>query len=206
METMEETNRLFEKSDYEQEFSNRFICNYKGIDIYWYFDLMEELKLTFWYGPEDSKYISFVEKLSDAKKRIDNLLETELSGENILNKLKIIKDNKLTKNEMLDIIDKEYRKIFNKSMFIGNYICTGIDELEYFDETEELNITCVENIGGYEGAEADMSIVFFIEDKLNNKSGYIKFKGLYNSWGDSNYLLSSTKAVSPFKETITVYR
>lgn len=199
-------NRLFEKSDYEKEFSNRFICNYKGIDIYWYIDLMDELKLTFWYGQEDSKYISFVEKLSDAKKRIDSLLETELSGENILNKLKIIKNNKLTKNEMLDIIDKEYRKIFNNSMFMGNYICAGIDELEYFDETEELNISCVENIGGYEGAGSDMSIVFFIEDKFNNKSGYIKFKGLYNSWGDSNYLLSSTKEVSAFKETITVYR
>lgn len=68
----EESNRLFDKSDYEKEFENKLIFNYRGIDIYWYINnILDSTNFTYWYGPENSEYMSGIATLDDAKKSID---------------------------------------------------------------------------------------------------------------------------------------
>ena len=66
--------RLFKKSNYEKTFKVRFVQRYRGIDIYWYLNLIEDMKLTFWYSPESSEYISSLSTLRDAKEQIDMIL------------------------------------------------------------------------------------------------------------------------------------
>ena len=68
---VEISNRLFGKSEYEKEFENQFVCNYKGIDIYWYINMLDGENYTYWYGPGNSEYISGISTLSDAKNNID---------------------------------------------------------------------------------------------------------------------------------------
>lgn len=65
------SNRLFGKSEYEKEFKDQFVCNYRGIDIYWYTNMLDGENYTYWYGPGNSEYISGISTLSDAKNNID---------------------------------------------------------------------------------------------------------------------------------------
>ena len=64
-------NRLFNKSDYEKEFKDQFVCNYRGIDIYWYSNILDNMNYTYWYGPNNSEYISGLPTLQDAESSID---------------------------------------------------------------------------------------------------------------------------------------
>lgn len=64
-------NRLFNKSDYEKEFEEQFVYNYKGIDIYWYSNILDNMNYTYWYGPNNSEYISGLPTLQDAESSID---------------------------------------------------------------------------------------------------------------------------------------
>ena len=66
--------RLFKKSDYEKTFKDRFVQRYRGIDIYWYINVIDDMKLTFWYGPNPDEYISLLSTLRDAKEQIDMIL------------------------------------------------------------------------------------------------------------------------------------
>ena len=76
--------RLFKKSDYEKTFKGRFVQRYRGIDIYWYLNLTDDMNLTFWYSPESSEYISSLSTLRDAKERIDVILnEKEFECQNL---------------------------------------------------------------------------------------------------------------------------
>lgn len=68
---VELSNRLFGKSEYEKEFKDQFVCNYKGIDIYWYSNILDGENYTYWYGPRNPEYISGISTLSDAKNNID---------------------------------------------------------------------------------------------------------------------------------------
>ena len=64
-------NRLFDKSDYEKEFEEQFVYNYKGIDIYWYSNILDNMNYTYWCGPNNSEYISGLPTLQDAESSID---------------------------------------------------------------------------------------------------------------------------------------
>ena len=76
--------RLFKKSDYEKTFKAHFVQRYRGIDIYWYLNIIDDMKLTFWYGPESSEYISSLSNLRDAKEQIDMILsEKEFECQNL---------------------------------------------------------------------------------------------------------------------------
>lgn len=76
--------RLFKKSDYEKTFKGYFVQRYRGIDIYWYLNIIEDMKLTFWYGPESSEHISSLSTLRDAKEQIDIILnEREFECQNL---------------------------------------------------------------------------------------------------------------------------
>ncbi len=76
--------RLFKKSDYEKSFKKHFVQRYRGIDIYWYLNLTDDIKLTFWYGSKSNEYISSIDSLRDAKERIDEILnEKEFECQNL---------------------------------------------------------------------------------------------------------------------------
>ena len=76
--------RLFKKSDYEKTFKDHFVQRYRGIDIYWHLNLTDDMKLTFWYGPESSEYNSSLSAMSDAKEQIDMILnEKEFECQNL---------------------------------------------------------------------------------------------------------------------------
>ena len=76
--------RLFKKSDYEKTFKDRFVQRYRGIDIYWYLNIIDDLRLTFWYGPASDEYISSLSAMSDAKEQIDMILnEKEFECQNL---------------------------------------------------------------------------------------------------------------------------
>lgn len=76
--------RLFKKSDYERTFKSHFVQRYRGIDIYWYLNLFEDINLTFWYGPESNEYISSLSTLRDAKEQINMILsEREFECQNL---------------------------------------------------------------------------------------------------------------------------
>ena len=76
--------RLFKKSDYEKTFKDRFVQRYRGIDIYWYINVIDDMKLTFWYDQESSEYISSLSTLRDAKEQIDIILnEREFECQNL---------------------------------------------------------------------------------------------------------------------------
>ena len=70
-------NRLFNKSDYEKEFEEQFVYNYKGIDIYWYSNILDSMNYTYWYGPNNSEYISGLPTLQDAESSIDFYLNNK---------------------------------------------------------------------------------------------------------------------------------
>ena len=76
--------RLFKKSDYEKTFKDRFVQRYRGIDIYWYLNLFEDISLTFWYGSESSEYNSSLDNLRDAREQINMILnEREFECQNL---------------------------------------------------------------------------------------------------------------------------
>ena len=75
---VEISNRLFGKSDYEKEFEEQFVYNYKGIDIYWYSNILDNMNYTYWYGPNNSEYISGLLTLQDAESSIDFYLNNRV--------------------------------------------------------------------------------------------------------------------------------
>ena len=74
---VEISNRLFGKSEYEKEFKDQFVCNYRGIDIYWYINMLDGENYTYWYGPRNPEYISGISTLSDAESSIDFYLNNK---------------------------------------------------------------------------------------------------------------------------------
>ena len=76
--------RLFKKSDYEKTFKDRFVQRYRGIDIYWYINVIDYIGLTFWYGPESDEHISSLSTLRYTKEQIDIILnEREFECQNL---------------------------------------------------------------------------------------------------------------------------
>lgn len=71
--------RLFKKSDYEKTFKKQKVLRYKGIDIYWYISLDDMIRLTFWYGSEESEYVSSSSSnILDIKNLIDDILKEKI--------------------------------------------------------------------------------------------------------------------------------
>lgn len=69
--------RLFEKSNYETDFSkNKDVVDYKGYDIYTY-DSTGRMRHTFWCSSEDSDYYSSMPTIDDCKMLIDRILENK---------------------------------------------------------------------------------------------------------------------------------
>ena len=64
--------RLFEKSEYEKTFEDRFVLNYKGFDIYEYQSFDRE-RFTFWVSSEDSDYYSSIVTIDECKSLIDRI-------------------------------------------------------------------------------------------------------------------------------------
>lgn len=69
--------RLFEKSEYEKTFEDRFVLNYKGFDIYEY-QSFDRLRYTFWLSSVDPDYYSSIETIKDCEFLIDRFV-----GDNI---------------------------------------------------------------------------------------------------------------------------
>ena len=64
--------RLFEKSEYEKTFEDRFVLNYKGFDIYEY-QSFARLRYTFWSSSVDSDYYSSIGTIDECKSLIDRI-------------------------------------------------------------------------------------------------------------------------------------
>lgn len=65
--------RLFEKSEYEKKFEDRFVLNYKCYDIYEYQSFDRE-RFTFWVSSEDSDYYSSIGTIDECKSLIDRIV------------------------------------------------------------------------------------------------------------------------------------